>query len=158
MLFSYSGINWLRLDGNANLFRAQTSGEYNGQNFDVDTYSWTGRLTSRFTFWDGADFQIRTNHRAGRETQQGTRGAITSFDLGFTKDLLNKNLTLTLSVRDLLNSRKRIYERFGPDFYEDGEFQWRARSVSLTANYRINMKKQRSRGGNRGGDGGGGEF
>ena len=154
MLFSYSGIKWLRLDGNANLFRAQTAGEYNGQNFDVDTYSWTGRLTSRFTFWNGSDFQIRTNHRAGRETQQGTRGAVTSVDLGWTKDLLNKNLTLTLSVRDLFNSRKRIYERFGPDFYEDGEFQWSSRAMSLTANYRINMKKQR---GNRGGSRGGGE-
>ena len=154
-LFSYSGVDWLRLDGNANFFRAQSRGEFNGQNFDVDTYSWTGRLTSRFTFWDGADFQVRTNHRAGRATQQGTRDAITSFDLGFTKDLLNKNLTLTLSVRDLLNSRKRIYERFGPDFYEDGEFQWRARSASLTANYRINMKKQRGRRGGQGGQGGG---
>ena len=157
MLFSYSGIKWLRLDGNTNLFRAQTEGEYNGQNFDVDTYSWSGRLTSRFTFWDGADFQIRTNHRGGRETQQGTRGAVTSVDLGFTKDFLNKNLTLTLSVRDLFNSRKRIYERFGPDFYEDGEFQWRSRSASLTANYRINMKKQRGKRGGQGG-GGGGEF
>lgn len=157
-LFSYSGVDWLRLDGNANFFRAQSRGEFNGQNFDVDTYSWTGRLTSRFTFWDGADFQVRTNHRAGRATQQGTRDAITSFDLGFTKDLLNKNLTLTLSVRDLLNSRKRIYERFGPDFYEDGEFQWRARSASLTANYRINMKKQRGRRGGQGGGDGGGQF
>lgn len=157
MLFSYSGLNWLRLDGNANLFKAKTDGEYNGQNFDVDTYSWTGRLTSRFTFWNGADFQVRTNHRASRETQQGTRGAITSIDLGFTKDVLNKNLTLTLSVRDLLNSRKRVYERFGPDFYEDGEFQWRSRAISLTANYRINMQKQRgnpSRAGTGGGDGG----
>jgi outer membrane receptor protein involved in Fe transport len=153
MLFSYNGIKWLRLDGNANLFRAQTEGEYNGQNFDVDTYSWTGRLTSRFTFWDGADFQVRANHRAGRETQQGTRGAVTSLDLGFTKDLLNKNLTVTLSVRDLFNSRKRIYERFGPDFYEDGEFQWRNRSASLTANYRINMKKQRGRSVRSSGDG-----
>ena len=102
-------------------------------------------MTSRFTFWDGADFQVRANHRAGRETQQGTRGAVTSLDLGFTKDLLNKNLTITFSVRDLFNSRKRIYERFGSDFYEDGEFQWRNRSASLTANYRINMKKQRGR-------------
>lgn len=157
LLFSYSGVKWLRLDGNANLFRAQTAGEYNGQNFDVDTYSWTGRLTSRFTFWNGSDFQVRTNHRAGRETQQGTRGAVTSVDLGFTKDVFNKNLTLTLSVRDLFNSRKRIYERFGPDFYEDGEFQWRSRAVSLTANYRINMKKQRNRGGRQSG-GQGGEF
>jgi len=99
-LFSYSGVDWLRLDGNANFFRAQSRGEFNGQNF----------------------------------------------------------LTLTLSVRDLLNSRKRIYERFGPDFYEDGEFQWRARSASLTANYRINMKKQRGRRGGQGGGDGGGQF
>lgn len=158
MLFSYSGLKWLRLDGNANVFRAKTEGEYNDQNFDVDTYSWTSRLTSRFTFWDGADFQVRANHRGGQETSQGTRGPVTSIDLGFTKDVLNKNLTLTLSVRDLLNSRKRIYERFGPDFYEDGEFQWRSRSVSLTANYRINMKKQRSGNGDRGEGGDGGEF
>ena len=158
LLFSYSGLDWLRLDGNTNFFRAQTEGEFNGQNFDADTYSWSGRLTSRFTFWNGADFQIRTNHRGGRETAQGTRGAVTSIDLGFTKDLLNKNLTLTLSVRDLFNSRKRIYERFGPDFYEDGTFQWRARAMSLTANYRINMKKQRGQRGGRGDSGGGGEF
>ncbi len=158
LLFSYSGIDWLRLDGNTNIFRAQTTGQFNGQNFDADTYTWSGRLTSRFTFWNGSDFQIRTNHRGGRETAQGTRGAVTSIDLGFTKDLLNKNLTLTLSVRDLFNSRKRIYERFGPDFYEDGTFQWRARAMSLTANYRINMKKQRSKRGGRGQGEGGGDF
>lgn len=158
VLFSYSGIKWLRLDGNANFFRAITEGVYQDQVFDADTYTWNGRLTSRFTFWGGADLQLRLNHRAGRETTQGQRDAVTSLDLGFTRDFLNKNLTLTLSARDLFNSRKRVYETFAEDFYEDGEFQWRARSVSLTASYRINMKKQRQRRGGGGYNGGGEEF
>lgn len=158
LLFSYSRIKWLRLDGNANFFRAITDGVYQDQVFDADTYTWNGRLTSRFTFWSGADLQLRLNHRAGRETTQGRRDAVTSLDLGFTRDFLNKNLTLTLSARDLFNSRKRVYETISEDFYEDGEFQWRSRSVSLTASYRINMKKQRPRRGGGGYQGGGEEF
>jgi hypothetical protein len=67
-------------------------------------------------------------------------------------------VTLTLSVRDLLNDRVRRYETFGKDFFTRGEFQWRIRTFTLAANYRINQKKPR--GGNRGGGGDfeGGDF
>jgi hypothetical protein len=60
---------------------------------------------------------------------------------------LNKRATLTLNVRDLLNSRKRRYVTEGPNFYTEGEFQWRARTVTLAFNYRLNDSDRRNRGG-----------
>ena len=155
---SYRGLKWLRLDGNINLFRSQTDGSNIGSTFRSDTYTWTSRLTSNFKFWKGSDLQIRGNYRAPRETTQGRSKSMTSIDVGWSKDFLeSKDLTVTLSVRDLLNSRKRRYETFGDNFYSTGEFQWRSRSINLNINYRINQKKRR--GGNRGGDyGGDGEF
>ncbi len=153
---SYSGIKWLRLDWNLNMFRSITDGTNFDSSFEADTYTWTSRLTSRITFWKDANLQIRGNYRAPRETTQGKRKSILSVDLGVSKDFLpSKNLTATISVRDLFNSRKRRYEVFGPNFYEEGDFQWRARMASLTLSYRVNQKKKWGRKGGGGYPGGG---
>ncbi len=134
---------WLRLDGNVNLFRQVTDGQFEGTTFDADTYSWTTRWTTRFIFWNKSDLQLRFNYRGSRETTQGTADPIGSFDVAFSKDFLNDNLTFTLSVRDMFNSRRREYQTFGPDFFTDGWFQWRVRDISATFSYRINTKKKR---------------
>ena len=121
--------------------------------------SWNARMTSRFTFFD-SDLQLRLNYRGPRQSAQGESRAVTSVDLGWSKDFLEKkNLSLTLSVRDLFNSRRRAGLTFLDDFFQQSEFQWRSRTATLTLSYRINQKKKR--GGNRGSggnfDGGGGE-
>ena len=156
LTFQYSGLKWWRVDGNANFFRSITNGQNLDDGLEADTYTWFARMTNRFTFWDGADVQLRLNYRAPRETTQGKTKSITSIDLGLSKDL-SKDVTMTIGVRDLLNSRKRRGETIGDGFFRESEFQWRARSANIAINYRINQKKKRSRGGNRGGDFEGGE-
>lgn len=156
--YSVSPVKWWKLNGDLNFYRAKTDGGNLGENFQAETYTMFGRATSRMTIWQNIDLQLRVNYRAPRETTQGRNKSITSIDLGASKDILQKKGTLTLSVRDLFNSRKRRYIAFGDDFYSEGDFQWRARSVTLTLNYRLNQKKQRNRGGRRGGYDGGEEF
>ncbi|NNK90458.1 MAG: TonB-dependent receptor [Saprospiraceae bacterium] len=186
---SFSGIKWLRLDGNWNIFKNKLSinsedvfsevydyykavrsfsgdEESFNEQFDyalneTDNITWNGRITARFTFWD-SDLQLRTNYRGARETSQGRRRGIASVDLGWSKDFINKKLTLTLSARDLFNSRKRNGFTLLDEYFSQSEFQWRARSLTLTASYRINQKKNRRRSGmnrgNGGFEGGGEEF
>ncbi len=158
---SYKAIKWLRLNGDFNFFRSITDGsdlanDLGFDNLESDTYTWTGRMSSNFNFWN-SDLQFRFNYRAPRETTQGQRQSIYHLDIGWSKDFLkSKDLTATISVKDLFNSRKRRYSTFGEDFFNEGEFQWRSRTASLTLSYRVNQKKQRRR---RGGyNGGGGEF
>ncbi len=155
---SYSLKKWLRFNGNANFFRSISDSGMDDPTLDADTYVFTSRFTSQFNFWN-SDLQLRANYRGPRETPQGISRSITSVDVGWSKDFLpSKDLTLTLSVRDLFNSRKRRYETFGDDFYSIGEFQWRVRTFTLAASYRINRKKERSRGDRSGGGQEGGEF
>jgi len=166
---SYSGLPWLRLDGNFSIFRnqltinpAQVSNAvydyylvvraYTGSQDDFENdYSFSfsndnritynGRLTAKFTFWD-SDLQLRGNYRGPRVSAQGTWDAVGSMDAGWSKDVLAKKLTLTLSVRDIFNSRRRIGTTNFENFYEKSSFRWRSRFYSLSASYRINQKKE----------------
>ena len=155
--FSYDPSKIWRLNGNVNFFRSQTEGEFEGQSFSADTYTWFGRMSSRVTVFKKVDLQVNFNYRAPRENTQGRSLAQWNIDPAASMDILKNKGTLTLSVRDLFNTRRRRYISEGENFLVEGNWQWRARQATLTFNYRLNQKKQRGgegRGGFEGGDGG----
>lgn len=158
--FSYDPTKKWRLNGNVNFFRSQTEGEFEGKDYSADTYTWFGRLSSRVTVFKKVDLQVNFNYRAPRKNTQGKSLAMWNVDPAASMDILKGKGTLTLSVRDLFNTRLRRYTTVGDNFFIEGEWRWRARQTTLTFNYRLNQKKQR--GGDRGGRGGeggdGGEF
>ncbi|WP_409014614.1 TonB-dependent receptor domain-containing protein [Emticicia sp. 21SJ11W-3] len=142
---SLTPYKWWKLDGSFNFFRAIT----NGANFDAslksDTYSWFTRMTSRFTFWNNTDFQIRGNYEAPQQTPQGRRKAIAVMDLAVSKDIMKNNATVTLNVSDVFNSR--IYRSIteGPNFITESRGQGRLRQVNLTFNYRLHQAKKKTK-------------
>jgi outer membrane receptor protein involved in Fe transport len=151
--FTYDPFKIWRLNGNANFFRSVTAGEYEGQLFDADAYTWFGRLSSRLTILKKVDVQVNFNYRAPRNTPQGKEKSLWHVDPAASMDVFKGNGTLTLSVRDLFNTRKRRFITEGDNFYTEGEHQWRARQTTLTFSYRLNQKKQRNgREGRNGGD------
>ena len=155
MTLSASPLSWWKLDGSVNFFRAITDGGNLGENYESDTYSWFTQMSSKMTVWKSVDIQVRFNYRAPHERAQGKRKAMYHADFGISKDIFKNKGTLTFSAKDVFNTRKRRYEIDDADFFSKGEFQWRSRQLSLTLNYRLNQKKQRTR---RGGsfEGGGG--
>ena len=158
MTFSASPVKWWDLDGNFNFFRAITDGGNVDQSLQADTYAWFGRMTSKFTVRKSIDTQIRFNYRGPRNTTQGSNKAYYYLDLAMSKDILNNKGTLTLSLRDVFNSRRYRYISEGLNFFSEGDYQWRARQVTMTLNYRLNQKKQRGRGSRSGDrDNGGGD-
>ena len=128
-----------------------------GQDFNADAFSVQGRFSSKITFAKGFDGQFTYNFRGPRTTTQGRRLAVHSLNLGLAKDILKGKGTLSLSVRDVFNSRKRRSIIDEPDFFQESEFQWRERQTTLSLNYRLNQKKKRGGGRNRGGGNGGGD-
>ena len=161
---NYRLAKWWRFNADFNFFREEITQTvaFDGLplgSLDAETLTWFTRGTTQFDIGKGTEAQLRFNYRAPRTTPQGRRAAIASVDLAASHDVLKGNGTLTLSVRDLFNSRRRRYETFGENFRREGDFQWRTTTATLTLNYRLNQQKQRRRGG-RGGDfeGGDGEF
>ena len=158
---NYDATKWLRLDANITAFNYNQSADGGQYGIDASDVSWFGRVGARVKFWKNASLQTRFNYRAPRENIQGLRKAVYVMDMGLSKDFLDNNLTVTISSRDLLNSRKRLYIiDLPPDYFAEGEGQWRAAGVMLNLSYRVNQKKKRGGNRNRGGgfDGGGEEF
>ena len=142
---TYEPFEFWKINGNLNFFRTITRGEYEGQQFDADAYTWFGRISSRITLLKKVDVQTTFNYRAPRNTTQGRSKAMYHADLAASMDVLNKNGTLTFSVRDVFNTRRWRQISQGADFYTEGDFQWRARQMTLTFSYRINRTKEQKR-------------
>jgi outer membrane receptor protein involved in Fe transport len=152
---NYDVTEWYTLNANLNIFYAVTSGNYEDIDYGNTNFTSTGRLTNRVSFWE-SDLQLSYNFRAPQTTSQGRDLAINSLDIAWSRDILKGNGTITLSVRDMFNSRRRRSYTSGDDWNAYSEFQWRQRQFLVSFSYRINQKKQR--GGGRGGDFDGGDF
>ncbi|MFW6290445.1 MAG: TonB-dependent receptor domain-containing protein, partial [Mariniphaga sp.] len=152
---SVDPTEWWTISGDINVFRSITDGNYEGQDLYSDTYSWNARGNSMMRFDNDLDIQATFYYRGPQETTQGERKAFYMANLGVSKDVLDGNGTLTLNVRDVLNTRKFRYIIDQPDYYSENEFRWSTRSVSLSFVYRLNQRENadRQQGGDFNGDG-----
>lgn len=156
---SYEFAKWWRFNANVNLFRFVVDGSNVDDSFGADNFSWFTRGTSQFKIAEKTDLQVRFNYEAPQQQAQGTRKSMTSVDLAASQDIFKDKATLTLSVRDLFNSRLWRYTFEGDNFFTEGERRWRVRQVMLTLNYRLNQDKKRSGGRDQNREGGGdGDF
>ena len=147
---------WWKLNGNINFYRQMTEGQYGEQDLSSDTYTMSARVTSKMTLFNAFDYQLSGRYRAPETGPQSKRKAFYTIDMGLSKEILDKKGTITLNVRDILNSRKWRGETFGNNFYEESEFQWRARQILLSFTYRLNQRNKPNRE-DRDGDGYGGD-
>jgi ferric enterobactin receptor len=138
-------LKWWKLDLNFNFFHSRIDGSNIDETYLRTTYSWFARATNRFTLTKGFDVQVRANYEAPQKTAQGERRELYYFDLSLSKDLLKGRGTLTLSVLDLLNSRRMRTVTEGEDFYTYNNSQFRRRQINLTFSYRIKQAKSAKR-------------
>lgn len=146
--------DWYRVSGNFNFYRNEITGSA-GDTLDLGAkaITFTTRISNNFKLKNLFNAQLNFNYRAPRNESQGQRLAVYVVDLGLSKDIWNKNGTISLSVRDLFNSRKWRSITELPTFYEESEWQWRSGpTFVLTLNYRLNQKKERGGGRGNGGD------
>ncbi|MBA7546789.1 hypothetical protein ES705_39188 [subsurface metagenome] len=140
-------VKWWTLSGDLNLFRSISEGDFNGEKLESDDYSWNTRLNSRMRFPQNIDFQAIFFYRAPQETTQGKREAFYMLNMALSKDILKGRGTLTLNVRDVLNSRRFRYIIDQPNLYSENEHRRSERSYTLTFIYRLNQKKKFGRNG-----------
>ena len=138
----YNPARWLRLNGSFNFFQFDTEGDYNGVDYSAKNTSYFGRFSSKVTLPWKIDWQTNAFYRGASEGAQTETEGLLSIDMALSKELFNENASLTLNVRDLLNSQKRESFTTTRFFERESEFQWRQRSVTLSFTYRFNQQKR----------------
>jgi len=151
----YNPKDWLQLNWSINGFRFVTDGTFNGQPFGAENNSLTSRFSSKVTLPFKIQWQTNFNYTGPFENAQTKTDPIYSVNMAISKDLFNDNATLSISYRDLFNSRRRDQFTIGPTFVRESSFQWREPQLTATFIYRFNQNKKRENGrGDNGDDGG----
>lgn len=129
--------DWLKLNAFINLYYVNSYGTYEELELAAEAFSMTARGSAKLSVSPTTDAQISYDYRAPRNSPQGFARSMTAIHLAASRKLMRNKATLTFSVRDLLNTRKRRAEVTTDVFYQEGEYQWRSRQLVLSFNYRI---------------------
>ncbi|HET8886615.1 MAG TPA: TonB-dependent receptor [Salinimicrobium sp.] len=149
----YNPTDWLRLNGSFNFFQFETEGEYDANpndgieavDYGAKNTSWFARFGSKVTLPAKIQWQTNAFYRGASEDAQTKSDGLLSIDMALAKDIWNENATISLNVRDLLNSRKRSALTTTDFFERESEFQWRQRAISISFTYRFNQQKREQR-------------
>ena len=137
----------LDLSTNANFYYYHLDGytfHIDGQDIQgksQHSFSWNLRMQASLMLpWD-ISLQATGRFRGREAIAQGHRNASGSLDLGLRKHFLSKLLTLSLNVRDLLNTRR--FETYtSSDTFWRHQKNWRnSRTFSLTLTYNFGNTK-----------------
>jgi len=156
LTFTYRPWKWWNIMGNVNVFGYKTEGELTETttnpdtgdimtrttSFDGEGTSWFGRLSSTFTLPANFTAQLAGFYRGGQKTAQMDRKPMYSLDFSLSKDLFNDRATITLNVRDVLDSRGFDVDSWGDDFAIHSENRWGVRTFNLNVTYRFNQSKR----------------
>jgi len=122
---------------NLNLFRAISQGNRAVGNLYADAFSWTGRFTAKYKIISNLQAQANFNYNAPQDIPQGRVRAIWWLDFAVSYDMLENQLTWTLSGQDVFSTRMRRITLEDQDFFFNQDFQWRRGQITLTASYRF---------------------
>ena len=137
---NYDFFSWWKFTSDFNLYTASVEGSFQEIDYAVDITSWSGRAASILDLSDRLQAQVTFDYNAPQNTAQGRQLSSYALDLGASLDVLRGKGTLTLSGRDLFNTRidRTVIER--PDYQSTSRFQWRqSRQVVLNFVYRLNQ-------------------
>ncbi|MGH1385462.1 TonB-dependent receptor domain-containing protein [Kordia sp.] len=143
---TYNPFKWWRISSEFNFFQYDQKGDFNGQNFDTKDEAWFTRINSRMRFKKGLSMQTSFNYRGRNQNGQTLQKAQYFADFGISKDIFGDKGAVSLSVRNIFDSRIRDVVVTGENFRLESERKAIGRRVSLTFVYRFNRKKgQRDR-------------
>jgi outer membrane receptor protein involved in Fe transport len=130
------------LSTDLNFFRAVTDGSYEGRDLYAETYTMRGRFNSQIKLDGGWEGQLSYSYRAPRKTTQGRRLASHSLNFNVARKFLDKRARITLSARDIFNTRIRRWRTETENYYSEGEFRWHAtRRFRLSFTYKLKGEK-----------------
>ena len=102
-----------------------------------NNFSWSGNVMANFMLSKTFSGQITANYASAQLISQGTEDAKFSMDLGVRKTFMDRKLSLSLNVRDLLNSDRDNQTTSGAGFSQttSSYFHGRMFGVSLSYNF-----------------------
>lgn len=110
-----------------------------------EDFSWSARLSANVLITKTTTAQISANYNAPHIIAQGKQTGNYSLDFSLRQTFLKGKLSLSVTARDILDSRKRHNEIQGVNFIQTSSRYWSGRTIGLTIAYNFgNMKNKKN--------------
>ena len=108
-------------------------------------FSWDARIIANMMLpWD-MSLQITGNYNSAGETPQTKKHDRYWFDAGLKKSFCDRKLNVSISCRDILNSRLWETTTFGPNFTQYNKSRWGGRQGTITLSYTFGNSRPKGR-------------
>ncbi len=159
LMIDYAQLKWLELNLSGSVYRYSESGKLENVDISKQSNNWDTRLNTTINFSTKTRFQFQAFYNGPSVTIQGTREGFFFTNLALRHDFLDRKLSATLQVRDLLGTMRHESRSYGSDFSTYMKFSHEPRVIMLSLSYKLNNFKPRRPDNEDNGDGmgGGGE-
>ncbi|MGC9364992.1 MAG: TonB-dependent receptor domain-containing protein [Fidelibacterota bacterium] len=141
-------VRWWNLNLMGNLYNYRVKGVLYSDPFDESSFNWSLRLNNTFKLGKSSRIQFSANYRSPTVSAQGRDGEMFFTNLAFRQEFLDRKLSATVQIRDLLGTASHYHKKEGSNFYSYSRFERQPRMLSFTLTYNINnYKKERDRNG-----------
>ncbi|MBO4370664.1 MAG: TonB-dependent receptor [Paludibacteraceae bacterium] len=145
--------NYLDLTTSVSAYYYQLGGNEAYNIAKTENFSWRAKINANIRILDNLSAQVSGNYNSPRLIAQGRTSHTYSMDVGLKATFLNKSLSLTASVRDVLNSRSRMTDTtYSDNFYQEAGRTTNGRTYRIALSYKfgnLNGKQKKNKNKNR---------
>jgi outer membrane receptor for ferrienterochelin and colicin len=152
MMMGFDPWSWWHFDVLANIYDYRQRGELYGRDYSSESFNWNTRLNNDFSITPSTRVQLRGMYNSPRVTARSEREGYFVTNFAIRQDFLNRDLSVTLQVRDIFGTTKRESTNWGDGFTSYNNWEPQTPIYSVRISYRINNYRADRRV-TRGGDG-----
>jgi len=136
---------WLLLNTSTSLYNYKLEVENNSEIKNKESFSWNARYNIMFKIKNDLMLQYTGFYRGPSITAQGREEGVFFSNVGLRKDFFNRQLTVTIRVRDLFGSSKWITKSEGIGFKTYEERKRQSNVVGISISWKINNYFQKNK-------------
>ena len=134
----YSPFKWWNINLTASVYDYRAKGEINGAAYDRSSFNWDGNGTFDFRFPTNTRLTLTGYYSSPSVDAQGSNEGYFVTTAAVQQRLLQRALSITLSVRDPLGTGNWTYKGSGTGFETSGEYRHNWPVVTLSVRYNFN--------------------
>lgn len=141
-LTTTANLYYYRIDAFDFMYNGGQSTHYAG----TKDFSWDVRMIANVMLPWGVSLQLNGNYTSPVKSAQGKEFERYWLDAGLRKSFMQRKLTVAITGRDLLDSRKMKSYRYGDNFEQYSTNQWGGRQIGVSVSYNFgNMKTSKKK-------------
>lgn len=136
---------WWEMNLTGNTYNYRIKGQLSNSDnaFENTSFNWSSRMSNIFSVFKNTKLQVDGNYNSPTATSQGEEENYYSINLGVRSDFWDNKLSLSVQVRDVFATDRRVSIVESPMLYNYYSRLSNAPNISLTLSYKFNNYKVR---------------